>query len=163
LKAEFKAQYAINQRPGEPGVAIGRYPEDSYFGGNPCALLTAAFAQLDYMAGSEYLRQGTIPVEAEDLAFFRDLLPDQADKDALRAGLTLNAGDPLFDKVIAGLKTSGDSFMAEVRAHANPDGSLSEQIDKNSGVMTSAKDLTWNYASILSALQARDDFLKTLP
>ena len=29
----------------------------------------------------------------------------------------------------------------------------------NSGVMTSAKDLTWSYASILSALQARDAFL----
>ena len=160
LKDKFKAEYAINGRSGEPGVAIGRYPEDSYFGGNPWALLTAAFAQLDYMAGSAYLRQGSIPVEAEDLAFFRDLLPDAADKAALRAGLTLEKGGPLYGQVIDGLKSSGDSFMAEVRAHANPDGSLSEQIDKQNGMMISAKDLTWNYASVLSALQARDSFLK---
>jgi glucoamylase len=162
IKARFKAEYAINGRAGEPGVAIGRYPEDSYFGGNPWALLTAAFAQLDYMAGSEYLRMGAIPVEAEDLAFFRDLLPNETDKSALRAGLTLKKGQPMYGKVLDGLKIGGDSFMAEVRAHANPDGSLSEQIDKNSGVMTSAKDLTWNYASILSALQARDSFLQDL-
>jgi glucoamylase len=160
LKDKFKSEYAINGRAGEPGVAIGRYPEDNYFGGNPWALLTAAFAQLDYMAGADFLRQGAIPVAAEDLAFFQDLLPDEADKSALRGGLTVKKGDALFGKLIDGFKTSGDSFMGEVRAHANPDGSLSEQIDKNSGVMTSAKDLTWNYASVLSALQARDDFLK---
>jgi len=160
LKEKFKAEYAINGRPGEPGVAIGRYPEDNYFGGNPWALLTAAFAQLDYMAGSAYLKQGTIPVEPEDLSFFRDLLSDEADKAALRGGLTLKTGDPLYGKLIDGLKTSGDSYMAEIRAHANPDGSLSEQMDRQSGVMISAKDLTWNYASILSALQARDSFLK---
>lgn len=159
LKDEFKAEYAINARPGEPGVAIGRYPEDHYFGGNPWALLTAAFAQLDYMAGSAYLSRGSIPVEAEDLSFFRDLLPDEADKAALRAGSILKKGEPMFGNVIDGLKRSGDSFMAEVRAHANPDGSLSEQMDRQSGVMISAKDLTWNYASILSALQARDALL----
>ena len=162
LKEKFESEYAINRRPGEPGVAIGRYPEDGYFGGNPWVLLTAAFAQLDYMAGSEFLRQGTIPVEAEDLSFFRDLLPDEAEKSALRAGLTLNKGDALFGKVVEGLKASGDSFLAEVRAHASPDGSLSEQIDKNSGAPKSAADLTWNYASILSALEARDTFLRAL-
>jgi glucoamylase len=162
IKNRFRSEYSINQRPGEPGVAIGRYPEDNYFGGNPWPLLTAAFAQLDYMAGAEFLRAGSIPVEAEDLAFFRDLLPDEADKSALRAGLTLKSGDALFGKVIDGFKTNGDSFMAEVRAHANPDGSLSEQMDRQSGVMKSAADLTWNYASILSALQARDAFVSAL-
>ena len=162
LKVRFKAEYAINGRPGEPGVAIGRYPEDNYFGGNPWALLTAAFAQLNYMAGSEYIRRGEITVEVEDLSFFRDLLPNEADKSALRSGLVLKKGEPLFEKIIDGLKILGDSFMAEVRAHANPDGSLSEQIDKNSGAMTSAKDLTWNYASVLSALQARDAFIQAL-
>ena len=160
LRDRFKAESAVNGRPGAPGIAIGRYPEDSYFGGNPWALLTAAFAQLDYMAGSAYLKQGTIPVEAEDLAFFRDLLPLEGDRAALRDGLTIKKGEPLYGRVIDGLKTSGDSYMAEVRAHANPDGSLSEQIDKQSGMMISAKDLTWNYASILSALQARDNFLR---
>jgi len=159
LTDRFRAQYAVNRRPGEPGVAIGRYPEDSYFGGNPWALLTAAFAQLDYMAAHDFLTRGEIPVEDADLAFFRALVPRD---ERLRAGLTVTRGEPLFDALIAGFNTQGDSFFAEVRAHANPDGSLSEQIDKDSGVMTSAKDLTWNYASVLSALQARDALTSAL-
>jgi glucoamylase len=156
LKERFKKDYAVNGRPGEPGIAIGRYPEDGYFGGNPWALLTAAFAQLDYMAARDFVGRGSILVEAEDLTFFRGLLEAPVERAALAPGMTLKSGDPLFAKLVDGFKRDGDSFMAEVRAHAESDGSLSEQIDKNSGAMISAKDLTWNYASVLSALQARD-------
>lgn len=44
-----------------------------------------------------------------------------------------------------------DTFVARVRFHAYQDGVLDEQIDKYSGFMTSAKDLTWNYAAMLTA------------
>lgn len=155
LKEAFRAGYALNRRADAPGVAIGRYPEDKYFGGNPWVLGTDAFAQLYFMAACEYLRRGTIVVEAEDLAFFRDLLSD-ADRGRLKAGMTLTPPDDLFGKVVAGLKEGGDAYLRVVRAHANPDGSLSEQIDRDSGYMTSARDLTWNYASVLTALDARD-------
>lgn len=53
------------------------------------------------------------------------------------------------------LKAFGDTFVERVRRHAYPDGSLSEQIRKDNGFMTSATDLTWNYAAVLSALAAR--------
>lgn len=43
-----------------------------------------------------------------------------------------------------------DQFVNRVRYHANQDGSLNEQIDKNTGFMTSASNLTWNYAAMLS-------------
>lgn len=43
-----------------------------------------------------------------------------------------------------------DQFIARVDYHANADGSLSEQIDRDTGYMTSAYDLTWNYAAILT-------------
>jgi glucoamylase len=125
LRAAFKAQYAVNGRPGEPGVAIGRYPEDSYYGGNPWFLITAGFAQLDYMAGSEFARRGDMPIDSEDLAFFRELL-DPADQDLLHAGSTVKKSEPLFGKLISGLRAQGDSYLAEVRAHAGADGSLSE-------------------------------------
>jgi glucoamylase len=36
------------------------------------------------------------------------------------------------------------------------DGSLSEQYIRSSGVPTSAADLTWSYASVLTAFDARD-------
>jgi len=50
----------------------------------------------------------------------------------------------------------GDSFLARVQRHANPDGSLSEQMDRRNGYMTSARDLTWNYSAVLTALWARE-------
>ncbi len=147
----FHAEYPLNQKQG-PGTAIGRYPEDKYFGGNPWVLNTNAFAELYYDAAARFISDGAIRVEAEDLNFFRGILKD----DSLKPGTVVSSGDPLFSKIIAGLKAGGDDYLGVVRAHANPDGSLSEQIDKNSGTMTSARDLTWNYASLLTAAQARD-------
>ncbi len=154
LKSKFRTEYPINAAG--PGVAIGRYPEDQYFGGNPWPLLTAAYAQLEYMAALDFLQQGSIPIEGKDLAFFRDLPLSSADKAALSAGQTVAAGDPLFLRLITALSDDGDQELACIRAHAYPDGSLSEQMDRNSGYMTSANDLTWNYAAMLTALQARD-------
>lgn len=155
LKRAFKAGYAVNQR-GLPGTAIGRYPEDRYYGGNPWVLLTAAFSQLHSMAAREFMQRRAVPVHAESLAFFTDLLEDPADRAALRAGLVLTPEHPLFTKVILGMMRESDAYLARVKVHANPDGSLSEQMDRDSGYMTSARDLTWNYASLLSALEARD-------
>lgn len=37
----------------------------------------------------------------------------------------------------------------------NDGGHIAEQIGRNSGIQTSAKDLTWSYANILSAMQER--------
>ena len=154
LRQSFAAGYAVN-RDGTPGTAIGRYPEDRYFGGNPWVLLTCAFAQLDLMAAREFMQNRAIPVHEADRNFFADLLED-ADRAGLRAGMTLTPENPLFAKVILGLMKESDGYFARVRRHANGDGSLSEQMDRDSGVMTSARDLTWNYASVLSALEARD-------
>ncbi len=47
-----------------------------------------------------------------------------------------------------------DQFVERVRYHANSDGSLNEQINKNTGYMTSVSDLTWNYAALITARQA---------
>jgi len=154
LKVKFRGEYPINAS--NPGVAIGRYPEDAYMGGNPWVLLTAAYAQMEYMAASGFLSAGSISIQSADLSFFQDLLSDPDDKAALKAGSVLNSGDALFGKLIDGLAHDGDLELACVRAHASPDGSLSEQINKTTGYMTSAADLTWNYAGMLTALQARD-------
>ena len=35
-------------------------------------------------------------------------------------------------------------------------GHIAEQIDRNNGNQKSANDLTWSFANILSAMQARD-------
>lgn len=57
LVAKFKAIYPIN-RNGQPGVALGRYPEDRYDGystggkGNPWFIATFAAAELSYRMGN---------------------------------------------------------------------------------------------------------------
>ena len=54
---------------------------------------------------------------------------------------------------------TGDSYFKRVQFHSNPDGSLSEQISRFNGYMTSAYDLTWNYAAVLTANWAREKAL----
>lgn len=53
------------------------------------------------------------------------------------------------------LMLKGDRFVARVKYHTGADGSLYEQINRDSGYMVSAKDLTWNYAALFTATAAR--------
>jgi glucoamylase len=50
----------------------------------------------------------------------------------------------------------GDQFVLRVQYHANRDGSLNEQMHRDTGYMTSVTDLTWNYAAILTTFFARN-------
>lgn len=52
---------------------------------------------------------------------------------------------------------NGDLFVQRVQYHANADGTLSEQIDRHNGYMSSARDLTWNYSAVLTTLWARQE------
>ncbi len=55
-----------------------------------------------------------------------------------------------------------DHYVQRVQFHANPDGTLSEQIDRYSGYMSSAQNLTWNYAAVLTTYWARMELQKQL-
>lgn len=59
-------------------------------------------------------------------------------------------------KTDAGYLAKADSFVARVMYHSHADGSLSEQMHRETGFMHSAEDLTWNYGAILTAAAARD-------
>jgi glucoamylase len=54
----------------------------------------------------------------------------------------------------------GDAFLKRIQFHANPDGSLSEQFDRVTGFMTSARDLTWSHVELIQASWARARALK---
>lgn len=56
----------------------------------------------------------------------------------------------------------GDAFVQRTQFHAYGNGSLSEQMDRESGYMTSAADLTWNYAAILTTSWARELSLQNI-
>ena len=52
--------------------------------------------------------------------------------------------------------SAGDAVMYRLFKHVNDrDGHIDEQISKTTGIQTSAKDLTWSYANLLSAMQER--------
>lgn len=60
------------------------------------------------------------------------------------------------DKNANNVITYANKFIERVHYHAHEDGSLNEQIDKNTGYMTSVSNLTWNYAAILTTTNSRN-------
>lgn len=121
---------------------MGRYPGDSYAGGNPWQLLTAVLAKTFYQ-GATALSQSNGFEEEEDKKAWFDLLKLPADAS--------------FEKQVEAAIGAGDAVMYRLYQHVKGDnGHIAEQIDRNTGVQKSAKDLTWSYANILSAMQARE-------
>jgi glucoamylase len=51
LEGKFQEIYHINKAFSDLGTAIGRYPEDHYYGGNPWFLATFAYAEYYYKLG----------------------------------------------------------------------------------------------------------------
>ena len=150
LALTFCSEYSINQqdtKKGEPGVLMGRYPGDSYAGGNPWQLLTAVLAKTFYQGAASALNQGF--EELEDQHSWHDLL--KIDRNASRlefAQAAVKAGDAVMWRMYKYVKNDG--------------GHIAEQIGRNSGAQTSAKDLTWSYANILSAMKERAKSLELI-
>ena len=158
LEASFKDLYAINKQHPSLGVAIGRYPEDQYFGGNPWVLTTLGYAEFYYRLAAEYYTAGEIHLTDLNLDFFKELLKDT--HIVLESGRVVTLSEALFYVITVKLRRRGDTFLDRVQAHALSDGSLFEQIDKENGEMLSAADLSWNYAAFLTTVWARDVALK---
>ena len=59
-------------------------------------------------------------------------------------------------QLIQALRSKGDTFLSRVKFHVDGTGSMSEQINRDSGYMQGARDLTWSYASLLSAIRQRN-------
>lgn len=140
----FCGEYTINQDDNKnsiPGILLGRYPGDSYAGGNPWQLLTAALAKLFY--------QGAVSMR--ELNGFQR----REDKEAWTELLSLHENASTEDFIEAAT-SAGDSVMYRLFQHVKSDGGhISEQIGRNSGAQASAKDLTWSFANVLSAMKTR--------
>jgi glucoamylase len=164
LMATFNKIYDINNTKTDPadgalGVAIGRYPEDRYGGhegtteGNPWVLCTLALGELFLRAADDWQRQGQITLTDRNVAFFSSL--NAAKLGSLSSGQVLMPNDQGFKDIISELSSAADRQLRRVKYHANPDGSLSEQMNRHTGFMQSAYDLTWNYAAVLTCLAHR--------
>merc|ERR1712142_405509 len=151
----FCQEYPINRQlngQGVPGVLIGRYPGDSYAGGNPWQLLTAAHAEAFYLGASAWVKS----VKEKGNAPLTDEHKDWMDL------LYLESDATILDLSRAALG-AGDAVMSRLWDHVKDDGGrIDEQIDKHTGAQASAQALTWSYANILHALHTRKNVVRDL-
>jgi glucoamylase len=152
LSNQFRDLYPINQVG--VGVGIGRYPEDRYDGlgggqGNPWVLLTNAFGQYYYRVAHGFESRGDLTITDLNAPFFRAALPSQAG--SLNPGRMLHRGDSLFKDLVAAVRHQGDDYLRRVKYHTGPDGNLSEQMNRYTGFMQGAYNLTWSDASLITA------------
>ena len=169
LRSTFAALFPINsvsrdRAQHQLAPAIGRYPEDRYDGvgssqGHPWFIATAALAELSYRAAALYAATDRILITAQIEAFFADLA---GVGQGLHRGDTLTRGDATFRNVLDALLRSGDEYLARIRFHSAICGELSEQIDRYTGYERGAIDLSWSYASLLKAVQARSQLILVL-
>jgi glucoamylase len=150
---EGDSAYPINGADAELGIGplIGRYPGDVYDGfhvsvqdpgathGHPWAVCTANYAELYYRVAAEVLGTGRVPDDPR-AALFLSQAATRADASAADAA--------------ASLCTAGDRMLQAI-VHHSDHLELSEQFDAHSGYESSVRNLSWSYASFLSALRAR--------
>ncbi len=134
--------------------AIGRYDDDVYFGGNPWYLTTLAFAELHYRLAASLQVDNNFLITALNLPFLQQAWEGQSEK--LREGLNLADSPKVTGELVKALVTRGDQFLLRVKFHTPEDGALAEQFSRQNGFAVSARDLTWSYASFLTAVKARD-------
>jgi len=89
-----------------------------------------------------------LTVTSTSLAFFAQF------SSSVTAG-TYTSSTPVFITLTSAVQTFADGFLA-INANYTPEnGGLAEQFDRNNGSPLSAADLTWSYASALTAFAAR--------
>jgi glucoamylase len=117
---------------------------------NPWYLTTATMAQYLYSVASEYQNAGSLTVNNVTAPFFAYYAP--------QAGLkskTYKSNTKEFASVIASLKGWGDAYIRRIKYHTPAGGNLAEEFNRNDGHAQGAYDLTWSYASLLTAAFAR--------
>jgi glucoamylase len=145
----FRSIYSINSGiASNRGVAVGRYKEDSYYGGNPWYLCTFAAAEQLYDALYTWNKIGSITVTSTSLSFFQQFLSSATAQ-------TYSSSSSGYATIVAGVQQMADDFVLINKQYTPSSGALSEQYTKSGGSPTSAADLTWSYASALSAFNRR--------
>ncbi|KAI8849815.1 Six-hairpin glycosidase-like protein [Chytridium lagenaria] len=156
----FSREYDLNKKPlqdndGFPlSIAIGRYSGDTYNGadtdaqGNPWYLTTNSAGQIVVTPLSRPFIMGDRPsgLQAGNIA------PG-----------TYAKGSAEFNAIIGGLQSVGDSYIRRSKTHGDINFRFGEQFLRSDGTPNGkgVRDLTWSYASFLTAHLAREE-LKAL-
>jgi glucoamylase len=141
--------YPINGADQQRGVGpmLGRYPGDVYdgdtdaqVGDHPWAVSTANFAELYYRLAKQVTTAGTVPLDNLSAGFFSQV----------GVGVSTTAA-----AAAAALQDAGDQMLQAILFHSD-NLELSEQFDATTGYEKSVANLSWSYASFLSAVRARN-------
>jgi len=141
--------YPVNGADQQRGIGplLGRYPGDVYdgdtdvqVGDHPWAVSTANFAELYYRLAGKIIFGGTVPSDSLSAGFFSQV--------GVNADTTPAAA-------AAALQAAGDQMLQAVIFHSD-NLELSEQFDATTGYEKSVSNLSWSYASFLSAVRARN-------
>lgn len=159
LRRTFQGLYPVNKN-GLPGTLIGRYPEDKYDGngfseGHGWVLTTHALAEYYYRLAQKLQIVGSLKVSDLTFSFYKDKLMEANSQNTNLSVGTFSKDSGVFKRVVASLIQSADNLMARVKYHTPADGSFAEQINRHTGFMRGAPNLTWSYASFLTALRER--------
>ena len=117
----------------------------------PWYLSTFAVAEQLYDALIVWEQQQEITVTATSLAFFRQFISK------ITVG-SYAGSTSTYSTLITAIKDFADGFVLLNAKYTPSDGGLAEQYTRNNGSPLSAKDLTWSYASALTAFAARDGY-----
>lgn len=149
IRGYWEAHYPINttDQTNNLGPMVGRYPGDSYDGdvsnpvpgGHPWALCTCNFAQLYYTLANAVSASQTVPIDSLSTPFFTQIGVGQSTP---------------WSQVVTALQSAGDAMLNAVVYHSDHL-ELSEQFDGTSGYEKSVTNLTWSYASFISAVRAK--------
>ena len=141
--------YPINGADQQRGIGpmLGRYPGDVYdgdtdaqVGDHPWPVSTANFAELYYRLAKQVTSGGTVPLDDLSASFFSQIEVVASTTPAAAAAALQNAGDQMLQAII---------FHSD---HLE----LSEQFDAVTGYEKSVSNLSWSYASFLSAIRAKN-------
>ncbi|KAE8355874.1 Six-hairpin glycosidase-like protein [Aspergillus coremiiformis] len=146
----FRSIYAINSdRAEHQAVAVGRYPEDRYYNGNPWFLATLAAAEQLYDALYQWDHIGSLTITDVSLPFFKPLYSSAS------VG-TYASSTTVYKDIVEAVESYADEYVQIVQQYAASNGSMAEQYSKTDGTQTSARDLTWSYAALLTVHSRRN-------
>jgi glucoamylase len=141
--------YPINGADQQRGIGplLGRYPGDVYdgdsnaqVGDHPWAVSSANFAELYYRLAKQITTAGTVPLDNLSADFFSQVGVNGSTTPVAAAAALQSAGDQILQAVV---------FHSD---HLE----LSEQFDATSGYEKSVSNLSWSYASFLSAVRTKN-------
>ena len=113
--------------------------------------MTAAFAEHDFRVAVRLTRQkGVLIADKERLATLQHIL-----QSSLKQGTKFRLPNRALADAFA---NEGDAFLATMLDVIPADGAMAEQFSKEDGSPVSAKDLSWSYASVLTAVLQREEW-----